>query len=148
MCHTSSSSQPAGFHYPKNSKGPELSARQTNWRLTNPWSTSFCEVHSSSDNQEIPLFQFYWECSSPYSQHPTSCPCLEPDKSSPRPLVLFTIHSNIILTPTPNLPKKPLSSRFPHINTARPSFLPHTCYMSHTSHPSWCNHPNNTWSGP
>ena len=33
MGHMSSSSQPAGYHYTKNSKGPELSDRQTE-RLT------------------------------------------------------------------------------------------------------------------
>jgi hypothetical protein len=52
-------------------------------------------------------------------------------------------HLNIIHPSTPGPSKWSLSLRFPHRNTGYNSPLPHTCYMTHPSHFSQFDHPNN-----
>ena len=65
------------------------------------------------------------EVSLPHSQVPATCPCPEPDLSSPCPTShVLKIHLNIILPSMPGSPKWFLSLRFPHQNPAYTSPLP------------------------
>ena len=61
---------------------------------------------------------------------PATCPCPEPDHSSPCPPSHFLkIHLNIILPSMPGSSRWSLSLRFPHQNPVYTSPLPHMCYM-------------------
>jgi hypothetical protein len=55
------------------------------------------------------------------------------------------IYLNIILPSTPGSPKFSLSLTLLHQNTVCASPLYHTCYLSHPTHSSWFDHPNNIW---
>ena len=70
------------------------------------------------------------EGSLPHSQQPATCPCPEPDPSSPRtPSHFSTTHFNIILSFVPGSSKWSPSLRFPHQSPVCTSPLIHTCYM-------------------
>jgi hypothetical protein len=57
------------------------------------------------------------------------------------------IHLNIILPSTSGSPKWSLSLRFPLLNLVYVSTLPHTRYMTRSSHSSRFHHPNNNGWG-
>jgi hypothetical protein len=59
---------------------------------------------------------------------------LETDESSTCPLILYKIHFNIILPPTPQF-SKTLSFRFSHPNTIGISLLMCVCHMLCTALP-------------
>jgi hypothetical protein len=59
---------------------------------------------------------------------------INPVHAPPPPTHFLKIHLNIILQSTDGSSKWSL-----HL------FLPHTCYMPHTSHSSEFDHPNNIW---
>ena len=66
----------------------------------------------------------------PYSQGPATCPCPEPDQSSPRsPSRFLKINFNIDFPPTPRSSKWSLSLRFSHSKPVCIFPVPHACYM-------------------
>ena len=68
------------------------------------------------------------EGSLPHYQVSATCPCPEPDRSSPYPPSHFLkIHLNIIFPSTPGSFKLSLSVGFPHRNPVYASPLTHTC---------------------
>jgi hypothetical protein len=81
------------------------------------------------------------EGSLPHSQAPATCPCPEPDLSSPSHFL--KIHFNIIRPPTSRSYKWSLSLRSRHQNPAYTSLVSHTCYLHHPSYCSWFDQPNN-----
>jgi len=82
------------------------------------------------------------EGSLPLSQVPATCPCPEPNQSSPCPSFQF-LKIHLILSPSkPGSSKWSLSVRFPRRNPVRTSAQPHTCYMPFPSHSSRFDHPN------
>ena len=56
-------------------------------------------------------------------------------------------HLNIILLSMPESSKWSILSGFPTKTLYTSLLSPHTCYMSHPSHSSWFDHPNNIWWG-
>ena len=72
----------------------------------------------------------------PCSQEPATCLFSEPDQSSPRRLLRFVIHLNIILPPTHRYSTWFLSLRSPHRNPVCTSSVSHACHLPHPSHSS------------
>ena len=86
------------------------------------------------------------EDSLPYSQESATCPYPEPHKYSRcPPFHVLKIQFNITLPSRPGPYKWSLSLRFTHQNPIYTSPLLHTCYMTHPSHSSRFDHPNNIW---
>ena len=61
----------------------------------------------------------------------------------PLPSHFLNIHLNVNLPSMPGSSMWSVSLRFPHQNPVCTSPLPHTYYMSHPSHSSWSDLPNN-----
>jgi len=84
------------------------------------------------------------EGSLPNSQMPATCPCPEPDQSSPCPQTHFLkIDLHIIPPSTPGSSKRSLSLRFPHQTPVYAAPLSHTRYMPRSSHSSRFYYANN-----
>ena len=63
-------------------------------------------TRSESEVHFLTISAFYGtQCSSPYSQQPSTCPYPESDQSSLRPTHFLKIHFNIILPSTPRSSK-------------------------------------------
>ena len=110
-----------------------------------------------SPSWQTPVFR-YWrnslycmepERSLPRFQQPTTCPCPEPDQTSPcPPSHILEIHLNIILLficlclPVGLFPSGPRTKTlYTH------PLSPHTCYMPRPSHSSRLYCPQNIWWG-
>jgi hypothetical protein len=89
-----------------------------------PWSWQFLSYSRNCLHFMQP------ECSLPFSQQLTTCPCPEPNKSGPcLPIYLFAIRFNITLPSTTISSKCTSVFRFPRQNPAYISLRTHTCHM-------------------
>jgi len=61
------------------------------------------------------------------------------------PSNFLKIHFNTFLPSIRRSSKWSLRVIFPHQNPVRTSALPHSCHMTHPSHSSWFDRPNNIW---
>ena len=107
----------------------------------------FWEANRFSSSQEIPRIS--WSTKVRYFfTSPVTCPCPEPDQSSPWPPFHFLeIRLNINILSTTGSSKWSLLLRFPHPNPLYISPIPHTYYKTRPSHSSWFDHLNNIWRG-
>jgi hypothetical protein len=87
------------------------------------------------------------KCKLPRSRQPATCPCSEPDPSSPRPSPshILKIHVNIISNLCLGIQSGLFPSGFPQQTPLCVSQFPHACYLSHQSHSSLFHHPSNIW---
>ena len=83
------------------------------------------------------------ESSLPHTQQSTTCPCPEPDQSSPSPPSYFMkVHFNITSHLHTGLPSGLFPLGFPTSISS-----PHTCYMPRPFRFCWFDHSNYVWWG-
>jgi hypothetical protein len=105
------------------------------------------EANRFSASQEIPSISWSPKVRYPFTS-PVTCPCPEPDQSSPCPPFHFLkIHLNINILSTTGPSKWTLFVRFPHPNPVYTSPIPHTPYMPLPPHYSLFNRVNSIWWG-
>ena len=97
------------------------------------------EAARFSASQEIPCI--LWNPKVHYRSHKFQPPVLilsqlDPVHTTTSHFLKIHLNTRIILSSTPGSPKWFLSFRFPHQNLVYASPIPHTCYMSRSSHSS------------
>jgi hypothetical protein len=81
----------------------------------------------------------------PYSQEPYTGPYPEAYQSNPHYSILSKIHFDTVDPPMSWSSQWSLSFWLSHQYPISIPLLPHSCYMSRPSHPSWLDHSNYTW---
>ena len=110
-----------------------------------PWSRHVLEKLTSSQLVlKFPALHGTRRFITTFTARHLSLPWARSTQSMP-PSNFLNIHLNIKLPITPRSSKRPLSVTFPHQNTVYTTPLPHTCYMSCSSHSSTFDHPNDIW---
>ena len=84
----------------------------------------------------------------PNSQQPANCPCSEPHRPSPCPIISLFYDPFYYYPPIYALVFQVVS--FPQVSPPKPyiaPFLPYTCYLPCPSQSSWFDHLNSIWCG-